>query len=66
MHKEDGEKESLTDNEQGAGKYQSVDKDGVSNGMQHNLHLRVPFFFRIHNVDHYMDGLIICLSALGL
>ena len=37
MHKEDGEKKSLTDNEQGAGKYQSMDKDEVSNGMQHNL-----------------------------
>lgn len=32
--KEDGEKESLTDNEEGAGKYQSVDKGGVSNSMQ--------------------------------
>ena len=33
MRKEDGEKKSLTDNEQGAEKYQSVDKDEVSNGI---------------------------------
>ena len=33
MRKEDGEKKSLTDNEQGAGKYQSVDKDEISNGI---------------------------------
>ena len=38
--REDGEKESLTNNEEGAGKYQSVDEGGVSaNGMQHKVNL---------------------------
>lgn len=33
MHKEDEEKEWLTDNEESQRKYQSVDKDEITNGI---------------------------------
>ena len=56
MHKEDGEKKSLTDNEQGAGKYQSVDKDEVSNGMQHNVPILYTIIIMSYTLDKNMYG----------